>query len=242
MSGKPTGLFTQLEEIDIDIRVSGLPHAVVKQAENFHVRELVKKIESHPHREAFQADLQQNNVFYPFSDDSKAMIREMDNVELFELCETIPKVQCSECFLDWKQGVIYCTCGHLMVESESSQHFHQWRLDALSIGHYVILNPALHHQNGATSWCSARQTDAQKEHFVAREAVKSLPPNTENSMQYGYDENDNNNMSNETKRETNYSTTKWNDVNTHNYMQLTKYNKYTNDNVYTDACVVHMIH
>ena len=50
-------------------------------------------------------------------------------------------------------------------------------------------------------------------------------------MQYGYDENDNNNMSNETKRETNYSTTKWNDVNTHNYMQLTKYNKYTNDDI-----------
>ena len=45
--------------------------------------------------------------------------------------------------------------------------------------------------------------------------VKSIPPKTKNSMQYGYDENDNNNMSNETKRETNYSTTKWNDVNTH---------------------------
>ena len=37
------------------------------------------------------------------------------------------------------------------------------------------------------------------------EGVKSIPPNTDNSMQYGYDENDNNNMSNETKRETNYS-------------------------------------
>ena len=61
-SGQPTGLFTQREEIEIDVRVSGLPHAVVKQAENVHVRELVKKIESHPHREALQADLQQNNV------------------------------------------------------------------------------------------------------------------------------------------------------------------------------------
>ena len=72
--------------------------------------------------------------------------------------------------------------------------------------------------------------------------VKSIPPNTENSMQYGYNENDNNNMSNETKCETNYSiNNKWNDVNTHNYMQLTKYNKYTNDDVYTDACVVHII-
>ena len=64
------GLFTQREEIDIDFRVSGLPHAVVKQA-NFRVRELVKKIESHPHREALQADLLQNNVYNPFSNDSK---------------------------------------------------------------------------------------------------------------------------------------------------------------------------
>ena len=73
-SEQPTGLFTQREEIDIDIRVSGLPHAVVKEVENFSVRELVKKVESHPHREALQADLQQNNVYNPFSDDSKAII------------------------------------------------------------------------------------------------------------------------------------------------------------------------
>ena len=87
VSEQPTGSFTQREEIDFDFRVSGLPHAVVKQAENFRVRELVKKIESHPHREALQADLQQNNAYNPFSEDSKAMIREMGNVELFELCE-----------------------------------------------------------------------------------------------------------------------------------------------------------
>ena len=34
MSGQPTGSSTQLEEIDIDFSVSGLPHAVVKQAQN----------------------------------------------------------------------------------------------------------------------------------------------------------------------------------------------------------------
>ena len=71
VSGQSIGLFTQLEEIYIDFRVSGLPHAVVKQAEHFRVRELVKKIESHPHREALQADLKQNNVYNPFSDDGK---------------------------------------------------------------------------------------------------------------------------------------------------------------------------
>ena len=75
--------------------MSGLPHAVVEEAENFRVQQLVKKIESHLHREAHQADLQQNNAYNPFSNKSKEMIREMGNVELFELCETIPKVQCS---------------------------------------------------------------------------------------------------------------------------------------------------
>ena len=94
--------------------MSGLPHAVVKQAENFRVRELVKKIESHPHRQALQADLQQSNTYNPFGEKLKKMIRDLGNVELFELCETIPKVQCSECLLYWNQGIVYCTCGHLL--------------------------------------------------------------------------------------------------------------------------------
>ena len=127
--------FTQLEEIDIDFRVPGLSHAVVKEAENFSVQELVKKIESHPHRKALQADLQQNNVYNPFSKNSKPMIRELGNVELFELCETIPKVQSSHCLLHWNQGIVYCTCGKFLAESE---------LDALSIPHYVIKKGRCH--------------------------------------------------------------------------------------------------
>ena len=77
-TGRPVGgqQSTQLEEIDIDFRVPGLSHAVVKEAEIFRVQELVKKIESHPHREALQADLQQNNVYNPLSNNSKEMIRE----------------------------------------------------------------------------------------------------------------------------------------------------------------------
>ena len=90
-SEQSIGLSTQREEVDIDSRVAGLPHAVAKQAGNFRVRELVKKIESHPHRQALQADLQQNNAYNPFSEESKEMIRDMGNVELFDLCETIPK-------------------------------------------------------------------------------------------------------------------------------------------------------
>ena len=71
-----TGRPVKVEEHNSDFRVPGLSHAVVKEAEHLRVQELVKKIESHPHREALQADLQQNNVSNPFSKNSKAMIRE----------------------------------------------------------------------------------------------------------------------------------------------------------------------
>ena len=61
----------QFEEIDIDFRVSGLPHAVVTRAENSRAREFVKKIESHPHRQDLQADLQHNNACNPCSEKIK---------------------------------------------------------------------------------------------------------------------------------------------------------------------------
>ena len=68
----------------------------------------------------------------------------MGNVELFELCEAIPKVQCPQCLLYWNQGVIYCTCGHFLVESESRRKFHKLRLDALSVPHYVFKKGRCH--------------------------------------------------------------------------------------------------
>ena len=171
-SEQSIGLFTQREEKDIDFRVSGLPHAVVKQAENFRVRELVKKIESHPHRKAFQADLQQNNVHNPFSDDSKAMIREIGNVEFFELCETSPK-KCNAqnaFFFGIKEWFI------ALVDVNPANNFHQWRLDAFSIPNYVI-------KKGRPRGARHGKTEAQKEHFIAHNArrrcirknLRSLP-------------------------------------------------------------------
>ena len=44
---------SMLNEGEIHFRIPGLPHSVVKQAENSRVRELVKMIENHPHRHAF---------------------------------------------------------------------------------------------------------------------------------------------------------------------------------------------
>ena len=58
-------LFTQREEIDIDFRVPGLPHAFVNKLKTSVFANSLKKIESHPHREALEADLQQSNALQP---------------------------------------------------------------------------------------------------------------------------------------------------------------------------------
>ena len=68
------------KEVNIDFRIPGVPHSVVKQAENSRVRELVKKIENHPHRHARQQDLQQNKAYNPFSTKTKQMIQDVGNV------------------------------------------------------------------------------------------------------------------------------------------------------------------
>ena len=112
---------SMLNEVDIDFRIPGLPHSVVKQAENYRVRELVKKIENHPHRQSLQRYLQQNKAYNPFSEKSKKMIKDMGNVELFELFATDPKTECKECLLYWNLGIIYCACGQLLKESEANR-------------------------------------------------------------------------------------------------------------------------
>ena len=160
-----TGRPVKVEEHDIDFRVPGLLHAVVKEAEHLRVQELVKKIENHPHRETLQADLQQNNVYKPFSKNSEETIRELGNVELFELCETFSKIQCSHCLLNWIQGIVYCTCGKCLIDSESRRKFNKLGLDALSIPNNVI-------KKGRSHGARHGKTEEQKEYHIAWNAWK----------------------------------------------------------------------
>ena len=81
----------------MDFRIPGLPHSAVKHAQSTSVRELIQKIENHPDRHALQQDLRQNQASNPFSQESKKMIQEVGNIELFELLETVPKTQCTAC-------------------------------------------------------------------------------------------------------------------------------------------------
>ena len=84
----------------------------------------------------------------------------MGNAELFDLREAIPKVQCSECLHYWNQGIVYCTCGHLLRENKSCRRIHRLQWDILSIPNYVIKEERLHGNRHG-------KLKHKKEHFLA---------------------------------------------------------------------------
>ena len=73
-----------VNEADMDFRIPGLPHSVVKYAQSTSVRQVIQKIENHPDRHALQKDLRQNQSFNSFSPESKQMIRDVGKIELCE--------------------------------------------------------------------------------------------------------------------------------------------------------------
>ena len=134
-----------VNEADMDFRIPGLPHSVVKHAQSTSVRESIQKIKNHPDRHALQRDLQQNNAGNPFSPESKKMIQDVGNIELCELLETEPKTQCKACLSYWNFGIVYCACGHFLhKETEVNRKFVQFSMDFLSVREYVIKNGRAH--------------------------------------------------------------------------------------------------
>ena len=96
------------------------------------------------------------------------MIKDVGNVELFELFETDPQTQCKECLLYWSQGIVYCTCGHLLKESEANRGAIQCTLYLFSIQNYVILKGRPHDRYGKTT----EQRDYHVAHNLRKRCIK----------------------------------------------------------------------
>ena len=125
----------------------------------------MKKIENHPHRQSLQRDLQQNKAYIPFSVTSKKMIQGMGKGGAVWIVRDRPKTQCKECLSYWSEGIVFCTCGHLLKESEANRGAIQYALDLLSIPNYVIKKGRPHgHRYG--------KTPQQKEYHQANNCIK----------------------------------------------------------------------
>ena len=80
----------------------------------------------------------QDNVYNPFSENSKKMIHDMGNVEYFELCETDSQFQCSYRTSYWAKDIVFCASGIRLCHTDAMRRLNRKRFDALAISNFVI--------------------------------------------------------------------------------------------------------
>ena len=102
-SREPSGDSKSYGEIcnnTVDHRVLGVPLSAVDQQNTTRetkVKKLFEKFENHKHKESFIQDMRQTEKINKFSKESQDLIADMNNTEIFELCENSPKQQCLDC-------------------------------------------------------------------------------------------------------------------------------------------------
>ena len=97
-------------DANIDFSVSGIPEETVKRSETMNILELIRRITRHPQKQAVQNDLDQKQSFNAFSAESKKAIKESGNIEISEIVNTEPKLQCKFCLNHCNPGIIYILC------------------------------------------------------------------------------------------------------------------------------------
>ena len=125
----------------VDYRIPGVPLSAVEQQYTHRkdkVGKLIEKFENRLNKESFLQDFKQTKEINEVSKKSKDLIGEMNNTEIFVLCETSSKKQCTDCNSYWKIGIIYCTCGRCLTISRSEKEVDKSNNDVVSIPGYVI--------------------------------------------------------------------------------------------------------
>ena len=124
---------------NIDFNISGIPDEAVKRSQNFNILDLIRRITNHPQQEAVQNDLEQQQSFNAFSNESKVAIMDAGNIEICEIVNVEPKWQCKVCLNHCNTGVIYCICGRLMTkDSAENRKYISAILDTFSIPNFYI--------------------------------------------------------------------------------------------------------
>ena len=120
----------------MDYRIPGVPLSAVEQQDTHRkdkVKKLIEKFENHPNKESFLQDFKHTKEINKFSKESQDLIADMNNTEIFELCETSSKQQCPDCNFLWEAGIVYCTCGRCSRISRSEKEVDKSNDDVVSI-------------------------------------------------------------------------------------------------------------
>ena len=159
---------SMLNEVDIAFRILGLPHSVVKQAENSRVRELVEKISR-----TTQIDNLFNEIYNKTEPTTRSVRRQS---KWFRTLATWSCLNCSRRTLRrsakhaYHTGVlVHGTCGHFLKENCGQSRFIEKTLDLLSIPNYVIKKGRPH---GHRCWKPPEKKEYHLAHNLKKRCIK----------------------------------------------------------------------
>ena len=152
----------------VNHRISGVPLSAVEPRNTIRenkVKRLIEKFENHKHKESVFQDLSQTQKINKFSKESQDLIADLNNIEIFELCENSYKQQCPDCNAYWESGIICCSCGRNMKSTRSLTEFDQNNRDDTSIpGHVIKKNSSRGVKHGPS--------ERQKMYYQAKQMLK----------------------------------------------------------------------
>ena len=97
---------------------------------------------------------------------SKRAIKEMGNIELYDLGETVRTTQCPACLRHSKEGTVYCVCGKCLMPSPDQTESIKYRIDIISDPLYVVQQGVRGVRHGPGEW--------QYHHWKAQDATKNV--------------------------------------------------------------------
>ena len=133
-----------VNEADMDFRIPGLPHSVVKHAQSTSVRQLIQKIENHPDQHALQQDLRKikhtTHLFQKENDSGCLWTSNYVNCS-----RRTPRRNAKHAHHIGNICIVCCTCGHfLQKETAVNRKFGKYTMDLLSVPEYVIKKGRAH--------------------------------------------------------------------------------------------------
>ena len=168
ISKKKNRIWVQFEARSRE-RLAILPNTVTCSRSLQHcLQRALRKRENHKNKNSLIQDLKQTEKINKFSKESQDLIADMNNTEIFELCEDPSKQQCTDCNAYWEMGIIYCSCGRNMNSTRSPTEFDLNNRDVTSIPGYVVKK---NRSRGAKHGPSERQ----KMYYQAKQMLKKIP-------------------------------------------------------------------
>ena len=153
----------------VNHRIAGVPGSAVEPQNTIrenNVNRLIEKFDNHMNKYLLVQDLKQTEKINKFSKESQGSIADMNNTEIFELCENSYKQQCLDCNAYREMGIIYCSCGRSLTSTRSPTECDQNNRDVTSI-HGCVINK--NRKRGVQHGASERQ----KMYFQAKQMLKN---------------------------------------------------------------------